>query len=118
MNKPHRMFQDELTESYAQGASYMAQMVQGSLGAGEMPPREIVEWYAKHVTYEFIAAEHAVAHGETAMVEALKKLAAEVVFFRKLFDKNQMFAPSSAITDLLRQRTMHLPPGYTPLISP
>lgn len=116
MNKPHMMFQSEIAESLANGAAMMEEMVRGSLAHKEMPPRDVFEWFVKHATYRFVATEFAVAHGETAAEEDHKEFALEVQMLRDICANQGMFGLQTAINDILRQRTMHLPPHFTPLL--
>ena len=118
MNKPHMMFQQEMAQSMADGAQMMEEMVKDSLKDATMPPRPVFAWFAKYATYRFVAAEFAVAHGETELADDLKALSLEVHMLREMAANQQMFGVQTAINDILRQRTMHLPPGYQPLISP
>lgn len=117
MNKPHMMFQSEIAESIADGAGMMEEMIKDSLKDKVMPPRGIFEWFVKYATYRFVAAEFAVAHGETEKSDDLKELALEVQMLRDIAGNQGMFGVQTAINDILRQRVMHLPPGYQPLLS-
>lgn len=117
MTTPHMMFQDEIAESMAFGAAMMEELVRGSIQNNEMPPREIFEWYVKTATYRFVKVEFSVAHGETALEDDHKVFASEVAALRDFCAKQGLFGLQTAIDDILRQRTLHLPPGYKPLLS-
>lgn len=112
------MFQQEMAQSMADGAQMMEELIKDSLRDATMPPRPIFEWFAKYATYRFVAAEFAVAHGETGLADDLKALSLEVHMLREMAANQQMFGIQTTINDILRQRTMHLPPDYQPLIAP
>jgi len=111
------MFEAEMAESMADSAQMMEEMIKNSLHDKVMPPRPIFEWFVKYATYRFVAAEFAVAYGETGIDEDHAQFAAEVQMLRDIAGNQQMFGVQTAIRDILRQRVLHLPPGYQPLLS-
>lgn len=111
------MFRDEMAASFADGAQMMEEMIKESLAEKTMPPRVIFEWFVKHATYRFVMAEFKFAHGSAEDGDAAKDYAMEVQLLRDICANQGMFGLQTAINDILRQRILHLPPGFEPLLS-
>lgn len=120
MNTEHIMFNDEVAESFVTGCRLLTELVRDSLVAGEMPPKPVFDWYVGYVLYHFTQAE--VAHARAPNDEQKKlhyaELAEEMHLLRQIAGGADMFTLTHKISEVLRARTMQLPPEFKPALQP
>ncbi len=116
-DKPHMMFQDELAESFMDGCQLLGEMVRSSLVESQMPPKPVFEWYVLQVAYRFTQAEFMYAHVGEDHKQEYENLATELHMLRQIAGSSKLFALSTKIDDVLRTRTLQLPPGFKPALN-
>lgn len=97
------------------GAGLMASMVRGSLEGGEIPPKDILEWYADNLVLTAVAAELSMLldKDDNKPSEADVYLAFnEVRELLSIGKANNMFWISSRVKELLDRRMLRLPEAY------
>lgn len=118
------IFQEELEQAALQAASMVCSMVDTSLSADEVPPKDILEWYAKTSVYQLAQAEAMMVEKGFDSKEAepprqaVLALAGVIRQLLQLAAKSKMFWLSTAINDLLRMRKLRLPERYLQMLKP
>lgn len=118
------IFQEELEQAALQAASMVCSMVDTSLSADEVPPKDILEWYAKTSVYQLAQAEAMMVEKgfdskeAEAPRQAVLALAGVIRQLLQLAAKSKMFWLSTAINDLLRMRKLRLPERYLQMLKP
>lgn len=115
------VFQEELEQATLEAAGMVCSMVDASLAAGEVPPKDILEWYAKTTVYQLAQAETMMidkgldAEKNTAR-EAVLALATVIRQLLQLAAKTKMFWLTTTINDLLKVRKLRLPERYQQML--
>lgn len=116
------IFREELEQATLEAAAIVCSMVDASLGAGEMPPKDILEWYANTTVYQLTQAEamlidKGIENPDAQHVRAaVLSLAGVVRQLLRLGIDNKMFWLETQIGDLLRLRKLRLPEAYQQML--
>lgn len=97
------------------GAALMASMVAGAIEGGDMPPKDVLEWYADNLTLTAIAVESSMLNDEdeNKPSESDTYIAFNAVRdLMSLGEANQMFYLQARIRDHLKHRMLRLPEAY------
>lgn len=117
------VFEEELAQASVQAARIVHGMVLASLEAGEMPPKDVLEWFTKVTVYQLAQAEHSMFEAETPEDEeqaraAVMAITDEIRQLQQLASGQKMFWMTSTIDDLLKVRMLRLPERYKSLLQP
>lgn len=117
------IFQDELDASTVEAASIVFSMVSEGLDANELPPKDILEWFAKFSVYQLAMAEtKMLAAEDDALAEKLKGvvtgLSGLIRHLMGLAAAGKMFWLQATLDELLQMRRLRLPEAYQSLLQP
>lgn len=92
----------------------LATMVVGSLRSGQMPPREIFDWFADFTTQGLIETEKRVLEGQTdADIAAdLERYVVSLSEVMRICDANSLLVTKDRILAALNARRLRLPEGF------
>lgn len=117
------IFQEELEQAALEAAGMVCSMVDASLADDTVPPKDILEWYAKTTVYQLAQAEtmmieQGLGAEKSAPREAVLALSSIVRQLLQLAAKTKMFWLTALIDDLLRVRQLRLPEHYQQMLQP
>ena len=107
-------YQEEQVAAIQEGAAMMYEMVRASIDTGQMPPRDVMDWFARVTVYqfislEFISTERALTEQEMENMQAAR---GDLDGLMKIAERSKLFALQATINDILRTRMLRLPEGY------
>lgn len=111
---PTPAFEAEFSENQSTGAAILEAMIRESIFDQQtMPPPELLNWYVHNVVYRFIHIEHAFVYGVPAEhEEGLSAALVELGMLIEVLNKNKQLGLQHALSQVLRTRTLKLPPLY------
>lgn len=114
IDAPQMVYAEELRNSTAIGAEFMASMVRTSVFEDkQLPPPEFMAWYAENVVLRCVAERYkAVYEAETADPALLKATEMELVAVKAVLGKMKMFALQAKLAEIERVSQLHMPGSF------
>lgn len=100
-------YDTELAKLNNQASIILQQMVIGNLRGNNLPPVEIVEWFAKTLAYQLCKAEQEFK-GEPQDAEILQSIAQALSDCFRIFKANKMLVAEHDLTKVLKERKLGL----------
>lgn len=106
--------EEEATALVVQGSRLLATMVAGALREGQMPPREIFNWFADFTTQGLIETERRVLEGQVdADIAAdLERYVVSLSEVLRICDANSLLVTKDRIMAALKARRLRMPEGF------